>query len=207
MFSAFHLKPIPKIPQLLQVEYHAVHSPPKTTAPTSQEVTVVKNRKSNEDVDILSKSTNHSMKLGHELRGVDKSPNVIHLGLKKAPKINSFSDSDKRITVPLLKSEKISNPKYLSYNDTIRQKIRQRAFHYVEHPDFKEGRVYLSFVLDREGRIRDIKVINEKTHANEYLRSVGLRSVRESAPFPPFPKDLTYPELPFNIEIEFKVGP
>lgn len=206
VFSVFHLKQVPKMSKLLEVQYYAIQPKRSTAAVAShQEVAVVKDRKKSENIDILSKHTDRLMTLGDEMRGVEKSPDAIQLGRKQAPKISSFSESDRRITVPLLKSEKITNPKYLSYNDTIRQKIRQRAFNYVEHPDFKAGEVYLTFILGREGNIKDIKIINDKTRANDYLRNVGLRSVKESSPFPVFPKDLNYAELTFNVVISFQV--
>ncbi len=205
VFSVFHSKQASKISRLFEVQYYTIQ-PKKTTAAatTPQEIALVKERKQNEPIDILSKK-DRTMTLGDEVRGVEKSPNVIQLGRKQAPQISSFSESDKRITVPLLKSEKITNPKYLSYNDTIRQKIRQRAFNYVDNPDFKAGEVYLTFILDREGNIKEIKIIHDKTRANEYLKSVGLRSVKESSPFPAFPKDLNYAELTFNVAISFQV--
>lgn len=205
VFSVFYLKQTSRVSRLFEVQYYTIQ-PKKITAARAapHEVSVVKERKSEQKFDILS-SKSDRMNLGDEIRGVEKSPDVIQPGRKQAPRINSFGESDKRITVPLLKSEKITNPKYLSYNDTIRQKIRQRAFNYVEHPDFKAGEVYLTFILDREGKIKDIKIINDKTRANEYLKNVGLRSVKESSPFPAFPKDLNYAELTFNVAISFQV--
>jgi len=33
-----------------------------------------------------------------------------------------------------------------------------------------------------------------------------LRSIKDANPFPPFPKDLNYPELTFNVVISFEVN-
>jgi hypothetical protein len=33
---------------------------------------------------------------------------------------------------------------------------------------------------------------------------VGVKSVQEAGPFPPFPQDLNYPELTFNVSISFQ---
>ena len=60
-------------------------------------------------------------------------------------------------------------------------------------------------MLSSDGSLKEIKIINNKTVANDYLRNVGLRSIKESSPFPAFPFDLKYPELSFNIVISFEI--
>jgi outer membrane biosynthesis protein TonB len=208
IFSLSRIKDAAKLPRHIEVTY-AAPKPKKVAQPVQPPIKdslQFKERKLPKDLDILSK-TQQKSPMTQEIRTVDKSRDVIQLGRKQSPSIKSFGEDDKRITVPLLKSEKITNPKYLSYNDTIRQKIRQKAFNYVDHPDFKQGEVYLTFILDSSGVLKDVKIIDSKTHANDYLRSVGLKSVRGSAPFPPFPKDLNYPDLTFNIVISFQTEP
>lgn len=110
------------------------------------------------------------------------------------------------ITVPVWSSQKITNPQYLSYNDRIRDKIRNRAYFYIDDPKFEAGDVYMTFVVTSDGVLKDLQVINERSRANEYLRHVGLRSIKESSPFPPFPVELKYPELSFNVVISFEVS-
>ena len=109
----------------------------------------------------------------------------------------------RRITVPAIKSEKISNPVYLNYDQIIRNKIKDRA--YMNYSGIDIGEVYLTFVLASDGSLKQIKLIEEKTSANEYLKNIGLKSIQESTPFPSFPRDLKYPELSFNVLIKFEV--
>lgn len=123
---------------------------------------------------------------------------------KQMPSIKSLG-AERKITVPLLQSEKITNSKYLSYTQNIRQRIRQRAYYYAQNPDFASGDVYLTFVLASTGALEAVKIIPGKTHANAYLQDIGLRSIQESAPFPPFPADLSFPELTFNVIISFEL--
>jgi len=111
------------------------------------------------------------------------------------------------ITVPVVASQKITNPKYVGYNDRIRDKIRNRAYFYIDDPKFQAGEVYLTFVVTADGNLKDLQIINDRSNANDYLRTFGLRSVKESSPFPPFPADLPYPELSFNVVISFEVSP
>ncbi len=116
------------------------------------------------------------------------------------------SSAKRQIAVPLLQSEKITNPRYLTYHEQVRDKIRKRAYYYVDNPRFEAGEVYLTFVLSSNGELKDVQIIHERSRANSFLKSVGLRSIKESVPFPPFPKDLKYPDLTFNVVISFEVG-
>jgi hypothetical protein len=122
----------------------------------------------------------------------------------KEPSQITKLDMKRKISVPVLNSEKMANQKYLSYRQRLRQRIQERAYLYVDHPDFDVGEVYLTFVLLSDGTLRDIKISEDRTAANQYLRGVGLRSIKESSPFPPFPADLNYPELTFNVVISFE---
>ncbi len=137
-------------------------------------------------------------------KGFNRRPPSSASGSPRKPNAFPPSLDDRRVVVPLLKSEKISNPRYSAYHDRIRARIKRRAYLYVNDPEFADGEVYLSFVLGADGRLRGLRLDPSKTHANAYLREVGLRSIREAAPFPPFPEGLNYPELSFNVVISFE---
>ncbi len=163
-------------------------------------------QKTSHQVDILSKKNNLPEMLDPTLKDVAKFDKSVAFNTKEMPSQLSALGGERKIDVPVLKSEKITNPKYLSYNDTIRQKIRQRAYIYIDNPDFESGEVYLTFVVFSNGTLSQVKVIEEKTHASEYIKNIGIRSIQESSPFPSFPKDLNYPELTFNVVISFKLN-
>lgn len=109
----------------------------------------------------------------------------------------------KTVSVPVLQSEKINNPTYANYYSLVRGRIRQRA--YFNYSEYYAGEVYLTFILTSDGALKDIKIIEERTTGGQYLRTIGLKSIKEANPFPPFPKDLRYPELTFNVVISFQV--
>ena len=117
-------------------------------------------------------------------------------------------DASRKITLPPIGTTKITNPKYITYNDDMREaisrNIKQRAYTYVNHPDFEAGQVYLTFVLASNGMLRQLQIIENKTAANDYLRRVALKSIQESSPFPPFPAGFDYPEFTFNLLISFQ---
>ncbi|MDD5108955.1 MAG: energy transducer TonB [Candidatus Omnitrophica bacterium] len=109
----------------------------------------------------------------------------------------------RKITLPPIEMAKIDNPSYITYYQIVREKIRRSAYQNYTHNE--TGEVYISFIISNDGFIKDIRMIEEKTTVNDYLRSVALRSVRDASPFPNFPKELDYPQLSFNIIISFEM--
>ena len=109
----------------------------------------------------------------------------------------------KRITLPEIEMAKIDNPSYISYYQIVREKIRRSAYENYMHNE--TGEVYVSFIISNDGYIKVVHMVEEKTSANDYLKGVALRSVKEASPFPNFPKELDYPQLSFNIIISFEI--
>ncbi len=140
-----------------------------------------------------------------DIRNPEKRPVKLDVPQKSTSRVKEFGEK-RQIKIPMLNSDKMIGSRYMTYHEQVREKIRNRAYFYVDDPDFELGEVYLTFVLGSDGELKQVKIIQEKTQANSYLCSVGLRSIKEAAPFPPFPKDLDYPELTFNVVISFEVG-
>jgi hypothetical protein len=108
----------------------------------------------------------------------------------------------KEVAVPMLKSEKINTPSYVTHYQIVRDRIRERA--YTNYTKLSVGEVYLTFIIRSDGTLVELKILPDKTTANEFLEDVGVKSVQEAGPFPPFPQDLNYPELTFNVSISFQ---
>lgn len=108
----------------------------------------------------------------------------------------------KEVSVPMLKSEKINTPSYVTYYQIVRDRIRERA--YMNYTKLSVGEVYLTFIIRADGALVALQILPDKTTANQFLEEVGLKSVQEAGPFPPFPQDLSYPELTFNVSISFQ---
>ena len=109
----------------------------------------------------------------------------------------------KKITLPPVDLEKINNPTYVTYYQLVREKIRRAA--YQNYSRGETGVVYLAFVISTNGILRDVRLIEEKSSVNYYLRETALRSIRDASPFPAFPKELDYPQLSFNVIISFEL--
>jgi len=168
-------------------------------------VRVVREEPLPKKVEILSKDSNELPFFAKAFKDISKLSDHFRFSQKQNPTIRTL-DVSRGISVPMLKSEKISNPRYLSYNQNIRQLIKQQAYRFIENPEFRAGEVYLTFVLGASGALQDLQVIERLSHASEFLKLAGLRSIKDANPFPPFPTDLNYPELTFNVVISFEVN-
>ena len=114
-----------------------------------------------------------------------------------------FMAIKKKITLPAIEMAKIDNPSYISYYQIVREKIRRSAYQNYTHS--QTGEVYISFIISNDGLIKGVRLVEEKSTANDYLKRIALRSVNDASPFPNFPKELDYPQLSFNIIISFEI--
>lgn len=109
----------------------------------------------------------------------------------------------KKITLPAVDLNKISNSSYVSYYQIVREKIRRAA--YENYIRTETGEVYLSFIISSRGEIKEVRLVQEKSSSSQYLREIALKSIDDAAPFPPFPKELDYAQLSFNVIISFEI--
>jgi len=109
----------------------------------------------------------------------------------------------KKITLPPIGVDKNTSPSYISYYQLVREKIKRTA--YQNYAREEAGEVYLTFVILANGTLEDVRLVKEKSSSSLYLQSIALRSVREAASFPAFPKELPYPKLSFNTVISFEI--
>lgn len=92
---------------------------------------------------------------------------------------------------------------YISYYQLIREKIRQRLkANYISRR--REGDVSLVFELSSDGKLVSLAIENAGSTTDRTLRGIAASSVKEAAPFAPFPKALALPRMSFNLVISFK---
>lgn len=109
----------------------------------------------------------------------------------------------KKISMPPIDLDKIDNPSYISYYQIVREKIRRTA--YQNYTSAEVGEVFLSFLIFADGSLKTVNLVEERSSPSPYLREIALRSIKEAAPFPNFPKELDYPQLSFNVVISFEI--
>jgi len=109
----------------------------------------------------------------------------------------------KKITLPAIDINKINSPSYISYYQIVREKIKHSA--YRNYTRTETGEVYLSFVISRDGLLKEVRLNQEKSSPNTYLNEIALKSINDASPFPNFPQELNYPQLSFNVAISFEI--
>jgi TonB family protein len=113
----------------------------------------------------------------------------------------------KKITLsPLPKKQNInkgSHSSYLGYYQIVREKVRRCA--YRNYLRKEEGRVYLAFAIASNGTLRDVRIMPTSSSGSTYLDEVAIKSIKDACPFPPFPRELNYPYLTFNVIISFEI--
>lgn len=115
----------------------------------------------------------------------------------------ALSDSDKKINVVGIKSNIPKSQAYESYSEKIRQEIRQKA--YNNFAQYQEGKVYVSFIVFKDGSLSDILVHDTKSTPNNYLKQTVVKSIKDAAPFDAFPRELDYPRISYSVMVSFEL--
>lgn len=117
--------------------------------------------------------------------------------------------SASKVTVSKNNEEKKSqdklskNPIYLTYTQTLHQKIRQMALKNCPK-NFQDGAVFVSFTISSNGQLKEARVIEEKSNAENILKEIAQRSIQEAAPFPQFLESFNQSDITFNVIISFE---
>lgn len=91
----------------------------------------------------------------------------------------------------------------MSYYQLVREKIRRAAFR--NYNGSEKGEIVLSFVISSDGYLQKIMLIEGSSPTSGYLEGIAISSVKSASPFPAFPKELNYSQLPFKLVIVFEV--
>lgn len=130
---------------------------------------------------------------------------IKNSGLATMSKADVFKKDIKEMTlseIPPHNKELRKNPAYMNYYRLIREKIRSNTYRYYRSGD--TGKVLLSFIVLKDGGLGEFFLDEESVNDNA-LRQITLESIKDAAPFPPFPDELgNYAQLSFRIPIYFK---
>lgn len=92
----------------------------------------------------------------------------------------------------------------LYYQRLIKQKIEEKKRYPLFAKDKGiEGMVCLNFVILRNGRLKDIKVV--KSCSRGILNKAAIESIKEANPFPPFPEEVNETSLTMNMCLSFEL--
>lgn len=93
--------------------------------------------------------------------------------------------------------------------DAYRARIRQAVDAHKIYPRLarrmgEEGRVVLAFVIEADGRLVGVRVV--ESSGSELLDEAALGAVREAAPFPAFPAGVERKRWEFTLPLSFSLG-
>ncbi len=139
---------------------------------------------------------------------------TFHVELFRLPVDSLDDEKEKEVELEKKLSEKKTLPriiedtisldtkdkKYMPYAKSIKAKLMQ----HWEYPNeawenLIEGDVLILFSLDRQGKLKRFNILNSSSH--DILDRETARTIRTSAPFPPFPGSVTVTKL--NIKANF----
>lgn len=130
-----------------------------------------------------------------EKKSAEMSEELIY-GKEAAP--------EKEIVVAPHRNELPEGDVYLDYYHELRELIRRS----VKYPrPVREGEIYLSFVVLRNGRIRGTpEIFSEKSTGVTAIRKAACRGIIDASPFPPFPENVRSARITFELPIFFRRG-
>ncbi|MBU1043249.1 MAG: TonB family protein [Candidatus Omnitrophica bacterium] len=100
------------------------------------------------------------------------------------------------------KEEDLSKDKYyISYYRLINELLRDAV---IYPDDFSEGEIALTFILNADGSLVNVDVLQDTSYNNNSLSETAKQIVKSASPFPPFPKELRQDQLTFNVVFCFR---
>jgi len=123
------------------------------------------------------------------------------IGVKECAAQGYFAVKDDLKVYQVISGE---HPKeYADYYRAIRERIAQRLkANYRDH--YRSGDVEAFFVLNSNGSLNRIDLDLGRSAKDSSLVDIVASSIAEASPFPPFPKELDAPQLPFGLTVTFK---
>ena len=85
------------------------------------------------------------------------------------------------------------------------QRVRAHLMRFHQYPSGGNGQrgvVRLSFTLSRSGQVQSSRLGGSSGVAMFDAQAMAI--LRQAAPFPAFPPEITYGSMPFNVPVEFK---
>ncbi len=94
---------------------------------------------------------------------------------------------------------KIFSDYFVMVKEKIRQTIRRRA----ADQEMERGVVALLFILNSDGRLENVSVLESQSHADEASKTFALECLKKTAPFSSFPAKLGVGSISFSVIVAF----
>jgi len=118
---------------------------------------------------------------------------------------NVTSGSDFLKEMPTIQTKPSLSDIMQRFAQTVRRKIESRKrYPLAARKSMIEGRVGVKMTILKDGRLEIVEIIKSSGHS--ILDKAALESIRRSAPFPPFPKDVERKRVQMSIYLVFKIA-
>jgi TonB family protein len=99
-----------------------------------------------------------------------------------------------------------SDKRYVSYAKVIKERLnRHWRYPHEAYLNLMEGKVFVVFTLNREGRLLDANVLTSSGF--KVLDHETIRAIRAASPFPPFPGSVSVKRLNVKANFAYKLTP
>lgn len=204
---------------MFQQGQHDVHTPEQDYAmvvyyaPRLEEVVPVK--KSVEKTEVVSHSRNvidritsvfqRSVQISTEEQPVVFERHEEQTVLPVSSQVKPVAEKKLR---PMVENINLRDEKtkkvFLSYYSVIRDAIKiHTVYPYYAKQRGYEGVAYVSFVLQKDGSVREIVLLDST--GEESLDVAAMNSIRYATPFASFPANLLEEEIKLNVPISFEL--
>ncbi|MBP7055535.1 MAG: TonB C-terminal domain-containing protein [Candidatus Omnitrophica bacterium] len=92
---------------------------------------------------------------------------------------------------------------YADYYKKIRNKIKDRLVSRY-HQGLEDGDVNLVFILTSAGKLESVNISEIGSAKDSDLRDFTVKGIKDSAPFPPFPRSLDKTKMTFDLSVSFR---
>jgi protein TonB len=82
---------------------------------------------------------------------------------------------------------------------------RRKEYPYQARRQEQEGEIRIRFTLSRQGQLSGEPVL-EKRSRYRLLNESALEAVKNAAPYPPFPDEITDAEMNFQVAVSFSLA-
>ena len=118
--------------------------------------------------------------------------------------LKNSSDKRRVILSEVSEKDKKYDPIYLNYVKILRSKIEEQI--YKNYTNYQVGDIFVEFSISSNGSLENVRIINDKSADISSLKEICLKSIKDAAPYPPFPAGLKQKQVTFTQQINFKLN-
>ncbi|GEM_PF-1603708 len=93
---------------------------------------------------------------------------------------------------------------FSNYFGRVKEKIHVALRKKYSAAEEGEGKVTLLFILNSQGRLQKVSVLDSQSSSSEKIKELAKECVTRAAPFENFPQELALNQIAFNVTIYFE---